>query len=44
MTDFLRKEAEKDTTALVSDSQEPRMLSEGKVVLPFMSFILLVSN
>ena len=35
LTDFLRKESEKDTTALVSDSQEPRMLSEGKIVFTF---------
>ena len=44
MTNFLRKESEKDTTALVSDSKEPKMLSEGKLVLLFMSFVLLVSN
>ena len=41
MTEFLRRESEKDSTALVSDSQEPRMLSEGKILLPFISFVLL---
>ena len=44
LTDFLRRETEKDSTALVSDSQEPRMLSEGKIVLPFISFVLLCIN
>ena len=44
LTDFLRRESEKDSTALVSDSQEPRMLSEGKIVLPFISFVLLCIN
>ena len=32
LTDFLRKESEKDKTSLVPDSQEPRMLSEGKII------------
>ena len=31
LTQFLRKESEKETTTLVRDSQEPRMLSEGRI-------------
>ena len=32
LTQFLRKESEKETTTLDRDSQEPRMLSEGKKI------------
>ena len=32
LTQFLRKESEKETTTLALDSQEPRMLSDGKMI------------